>query len=269
VISYFGAFPEENTSGVDKHGHPVPAGTMQISRKGNDLVRRCLWNAAKSAAVHNPVVRALYLRQRAAGKRGDVALGHCMRKLLQLVFAVWKTNQPFVARVAGAGTATPHGEDAGGRKGQGPERPAVTPAPPTIPPGSPAGNAPRRRRVGPSPGPRVDFAELRQRVTIEQVLGELHWSDCLKGHGPQRRGPCPIHETSRTRSRSFSVNVQLNIFQCFDASCGAKGNALDLWSQSQHLPLAEAARDLAGRLGLLGEQRRGTRPPTPAEGVTT
>ena len=28
-------------------------------------------------------------------KRGDVALGHCMRKLLHLVFAVWKTDRPF------------------------------------------------------------------------------------------------------------------------------------------------------------------------------
>ena len=26
---------------------------------------------------------------------GDVAIGHCMRKLLHLVFAVWKTNRPF------------------------------------------------------------------------------------------------------------------------------------------------------------------------------
>ena len=140
VVGYFGIFPEENTSGVDKRGRPVPPGTMFMSRKGSDLVRRCLWNAAKSAILHNPVIRALYARQRAQGKRGDVALGHCMQKLLHLVFAVWKTDQPFVPRQAAtevAAVAAPQeaepavagtevrletspqeGESAEGRKGQ-------------------------------------------------------------------------------------------------------------------------------------------------------
>lgn len=95
LVSYFGTFPEANTSGKDKYGKPVPPGTMEMSRQGSNLVRRYLWMAAKSAAMHNPAVRALYARQRARGKRGDVAYGHCMRKLLHLVFAVWKTNRPF------------------------------------------------------------------------------------------------------------------------------------------------------------------------------
>ena len=38
-VGYFGVFPEENTSGVDKFGNPLPPGTMRMSRKGNDLVR--------------------------------------------------------------------------------------------------------------------------------------------------------------------------------------------------------------------------------------
>src|SRR5207253_4044987 len=86
---------EENTSGVDKYGKPVPPGTMRMSHKGNDLARAYLWNAARVAMVHNPAVRTLYRRLKARGKRGDVAIGHCMRKLLHLVFAVWKTNRPF------------------------------------------------------------------------------------------------------------------------------------------------------------------------------
>ncbi len=44
-VGYFGVFPEENSSGVDKYGKPVPPGTMHMSRKGNDLVRHYLWNA--------------------------------------------------------------------------------------------------------------------------------------------------------------------------------------------------------------------------------
>jgi hypothetical protein len=95
VVGYFGIFPEENSSGVDRQGRPLPPGTMYMSRKGNDLVRGYLWNAARAAIIHNPAIRALYSRLRAKGKRGDVAMGHCMRKLLHLVFAVWKTDRPF------------------------------------------------------------------------------------------------------------------------------------------------------------------------------
>jgi transposase IS116/IS110/IS902 family protein len=97
LVGYFGVFPDENSSGVDKQGNPLPLGTLRMSQKGNDLARSYLWNAARSAITHNPAVRALYRRLKAKGKRGDVAIGHCMRKLLHLVFAVWKTDQPFDA----------------------------------------------------------------------------------------------------------------------------------------------------------------------------
>src|SRR4029077_5666783 len=98
LVGYFGIFPEENRSGVDKHGNPLPPGTLCMSPKGNDLVRAYLFNAARTAISHNPAIRALYRRLKAKGKRGDVAIGHCMRKLLHLVFAVWKTNRPFDAQ---------------------------------------------------------------------------------------------------------------------------------------------------------------------------
>jgi transposase len=96
-VGYFGVFPEENSSEVDKFGKPLPPGTPRMSAKGNDLVRSYLWNAARAAIRHNPAIAALYGRLKAKGKRGDVALGHCMRKLLHLVYAVWKTNRPFDA----------------------------------------------------------------------------------------------------------------------------------------------------------------------------
>jgi transposase len=263
VVNYFGVFPEENTSGVDKFGRPVPPGTMRMSRKGNDLVRRCLWNAAKTAILHNPVIRSLYARQRALGKRGDVALGHCMQKLLHLVFAIWKTGEPFRLPEAGAGDKPSdpslETENAEGRKGQRPERQAVTPAPSTVPAGSHASNTPGAARELPRTGRRLDFARLRQQISLEQVLRELRWWDCLKGNGPQRRGPCPIHESSSSHGRCFSVNLEKHVFQCFDESCGAKGNVLDLWAQSQRLSIPQAAEDLAQRFDVATEQRRGTR----------
>jgi transposase len=270
VVNYFGVFPEENTSGVDKLGRPVPPGTMIMSRKGNDLVRRCLWNAAKSAIIHNPVIRSLYARQRAAGKRGDVALGHCMRKLLHLVFVVWKTDRPFappqvgtdeaasvthpeVATSDGASAAPQKAVVAGGRKGQGPERQAVTPAPSTIPSASRPSNSPSPAPASPTACGCVNFAQLRKQISMEQVLRALHAWDGLKGHGAQRRGPCPIHQPAGAEGRSFSVNLHKNVFHCFDASCGAKGNVLDLWAQSHEMTIPQAAHDLAERFGIITE----------------
>lgn len=278
LVGYFGIFPEEDTSGVDKYGKPIAPGTQRMSRKGNDLARGCLWFAAMSAIVHNPTIRRLYARKRAQGKRGDVALGHCMRKLLQLVFAVWKSGKPYVAppecegsagdpeKMAladGAGAnqaqAVDTANQAVGRTEASSERPAVTTATAMVGSAAPANNGqtpPAPSAAAPTaaaptaPHYQVNFAELRRQISIEQVLREAQWLDCLHAKGRQLRGPCPIHSAKQSRGRSFSVNLHKNAFQCFDASCGAKGNALDLWAQIRKLPLHEAAKELVERLGL-------------------
>jgi transposase len=257
AVNYFGLFPEENTSGTDKFGRPIPPGTMRLSPKGNDLVRRCLWNAAKTAIVHNPVIRDLYVRQRARGKRGDVVLGHCMRKLVHLVVAVWKTGKPFTppeTDTRGA-SPTPAAETGRtqGRKGQRPGRQAVTQAASTIPQPAPGGNSAGAAGAAPGSARRIDFARLRQQITMEQVLRELQWLDRLTGRGAQRRGPCPIHEPSAARGHCFSVHLGKKAFQCFEASCGAKGNVLDLWAKSRGVTIHQAAHELAQRLGITTE----------------
>ena len=156
LVSYFGVFPEESSSGVDKRGRPLPPGTLIMSPKGNDLVRFYLWNAARNAIQHNPAIRALYRRLRAKGKRGDVAFGHCMRKLLHLVYAVWKTDRPFdkehfpwegssdtqpsatTPPSADAGTTPSANEKAVGHKRDLPAEEVVTTADSTLEPASPA-----------------------------------------------------------------------------------------------------------------------------------
>jgi hypothetical protein len=282
LIGYFGIFPEENSSGVDKFGNPLPPGTMSMSHKGNDLVRHYLWNAARCAAVHNPVVKELYCRLRKKGTRGDVAYGHCMRKLLHLVFAVWKTNRPFDAdhRAAQPVAATepsaiptgnvpataeppaPVGADrtpnlgarqtdpataneaAVGHKQDLPAKKVVTTAThPTVTPSAPVVNdAPAPR---PKARPKVDYAFLRQQVTMTQILSHLGLLDTLRGRGPQRRGPCPIHGQPGDTQPTFSAHLGRNIFQCFHADCRAQGNVLDLWAAVHKLPLYEAALSLA------------------------
>jgi transposase len=254
-VGYFGIFPEEESSGVDKHGNPLPAGTLRMSRKGNDLVRHYLWNAARVAIVHNPAIRALYRRLRAKGKRGDVALGHCMRKLLHLVFAVWKTDRPFNAQhfpweqqpqeqpPAAAPTTAAGNDKAVGHKRDEPAAEVVTTAASTVapppPPVKPAPAAPATAR------PKVDFAFLRQQVTLTQVLEHLGLLAQLRGRGLQRRGPCPIHSRPDDPQRTFSAHLGKDVFQCFHADCGAHGNVLDFWAAVHHLPLYEAALHLA------------------------
>jgi len=260
LVNYFGIFPEENRSGVDKQGNPLPAGQQHMSRKGNDLVRGYLWNAARVAIRYNPAVRALYRRLRARGKRGDVALGHCMRKLLHLVFAVWKTNRPFdpkhfpwddpsQAKVPATTTDRPASpissahKEAVGHKQDLPARKVVTTASSTV---APANNPVKpATKSGSAARPRVDFAFVRQQVTMEQVLEHLGLLAQLGGRGSQRRGPCPVHSHPGDPKPTFSVHLGKKAFQCFQADCGVKGNVLDLWAAIHRLPLYDAALHLA------------------------
>ena len=59
LVGYFGVFPGQHSSGVDRQGNPLPSKGGKMSTKGSDIVRRYLWNAAMSAVQHNPAVRAL------------------------------------------------------------------------------------------------------------------------------------------------------------------------------------------------------------------
>ena len=266
LVNYFGVFPEENSSGVDKQGHSLPTGTLHMCRKGNDLVRGYLWNATRAAIRHNPAIRALYHRLRSKGKRGDIAIGHCMRKLLHLVFAVWKTDRPFDPKHfpweapgdAPSSTTTPRdpgtcatpsaNDTAVGHKQDLPAKEVVTTAASTV--------EPMRPPVKPSTQPasvvrpKVDFAFLREHVTMEQVLQYLDLMPKLRGRGEQRRGPCPVHSHAGDAERTFSVHLGKNAFQCFHADCAVKGNVLDLWTAIHRLPLYAAALHLAETLRL-------------------
>jgi transposase len=262
LVAYFGIFPDEDSSGVDKFGNPLPPGTLRMSQKGNDLVRSYLWNAARSASIHNPAVRALYQRLRAKGKRGDVALGHCMRKLLHLVFALWKTNRPFDEHhfpseqptdaqvptptpTPSPNAATPlvTNEATVGHKREIPAQQVVATATASVaPPMAPVKPQPT---ATPAARPRVDYAFLRRQVTLEQLLRHLGLLDQLHGSGQQRRGPCPIHGHATARQHTFSVHLGKNVFQCFQADCAVQGNVLDFWAALHRLPLYDAALNLA------------------------
>ena len=58
-------------------------------------MRRVLYVATVAAVRCNPVLRAYYLRLRAAGKPIKVALIATMRKLITILNAMLKTNTPW------------------------------------------------------------------------------------------------------------------------------------------------------------------------------
>jgi hypothetical protein len=82
-------------------------------------------------------------------------------------------------------------------------------------------------------------------VAIVQELRHLGYLDPLRGFGPQRRGPCPLHDAPSDRHRSFSVHLRKGAFRCFHPECQAQGNTLDLWAAYHRLPIGQAAKSLA------------------------
>jgi transposase len=254
LVKFFGCLPTEVASGIDRDGTPRGPKRFVMSQRGNDLARRYLWMAALCGVRHNPAVRALFARvaARHPGHKA-IALGHAMRKLLHLVFAIWKTGKPFDREHYPWQTPAhvddsdiPMSQDAAapseaetnqavGHNPDVPERSVVTAARPE--PASPVG-----------PRTRIDFAHLKKHLTMERVLDQLGLTPRLKG-SVQRRGPCPIHRGDG-RGRTFSVNLEDNVFQCFDAACAKKGDVIDLWASVKGMSLRQAAVDLINTFGL-------------------
>jgi CHC2 zinc finger len=190
--------------------------------------------------------------------RKAIAIGHAMRKLLHLVFAIGKSGRPFDPKhydwdqpnhvVAARDTPVSATEQAAGHKRTAePARTVVTAACPiTVPPATASDE-----------GTALDFAHLKKQLRMVQVLDQLGLTTRLRGRGSQRRCPCPIHRGDG-RGRTFSVNLDENVFQCFDKACGAKGDVIDLWAAVRQLSLREAALDLVRTFDLEPRPGRGT-----------
>ena len=93
----------------------------------------------------------------------------------------------------------------------------------------------------------IDFKQVRSQISIQQVLDLLSFAPTARA-GVRLRGPCPIHETSRPRGRSFSVNLDRDRYRCF--RCHSAGTQLDLWAAVHRLSIHAAAADLCHRFGI-------------------
>lgn len=67
----------------------------RMIRGGRSYLRRMLYMAAVVASRYNPVIRTFYQRLVAAGKPKKLALTACMRKLVLIINAMAKNNQPW------------------------------------------------------------------------------------------------------------------------------------------------------------------------------
>lgn len=92
LLAFAGVHPAERSSGR-KGSNPETA--WHMSKAGNSHLRAAAYRMAVVGLQHNPVIRAHYLRKRAAGKSKMNALGHCMRKALSLAWGVWRNGQDF------------------------------------------------------------------------------------------------------------------------------------------------------------------------------
>jgi transposase len=76
------------------------SGTKRGQRRcwgGRARIRAVLYMAAVAAARFNPVIRALYRRLRAKGKSAKLAFTACMRRMITILNAMVKTQQPWRA----------------------------------------------------------------------------------------------------------------------------------------------------------------------------
>lgn len=71
-------------------------GKTSISKKGNKFIRKALFMPALSAARFNHNLKELYNRLIKKGKNKKLALIAVARKLLILIFSIWKNNTVFI-----------------------------------------------------------------------------------------------------------------------------------------------------------------------------
>ena len=96
--------------------------------------------------------------------------------------------------------------------------------------------------------PWIDYADLRRRLKIVDVLAWMNW-EALEGNGDSLRGPCPFCDATKSltaiksiKGRIFVVNTVRKLFKCF--RCHEGGNVLDLWTRYRKTELNTADNEL-------------------------
>ena len=67
----------------------------RMSKRGSPVLRHSLWLAAVSARRFNPQLKEYYGLKRAEGKHSNVATGAVARRLVHIIYSLWKNDRPF------------------------------------------------------------------------------------------------------------------------------------------------------------------------------
>lgn len=89
LTSYAGIDVVHNQSGYS-------TGKTRISKKGNGYLRRALYMPALSASKHNHKLKEMYIRLVIKKNVKKVAITAIMRKLLLLIYTLWKKNAEYI-----------------------------------------------------------------------------------------------------------------------------------------------------------------------------
>ncbi len=92
LVAYIGLDCRVYESGTSIHGKGY------ISKRGNRYLRHVLFNAAFIAKRHNPELKAFMQKKLREGKHYFLALCAVERKLVHLIYAVWRRGTPFEVR---------------------------------------------------------------------------------------------------------------------------------------------------------------------------
>jgi DNA primase len=84
----------------------------------------------------------------------------------------------------------------------------------------------------------VNFAEIRDKVSLEDVLFRYYRIETLTRDGTKAIGPCPVH--GGDSPRAFHAALERNIWHCF-SRCRGGGNQLDFVARKEGISIREAA----------------------------
>jgi transposase len=88
ISSFYGVHPVYKQSGDGAWGY-------HMSKQGDVAVRNILYMVTLSAIRWNPLIKEVYARHIAKGKKKKDAMGACMHKILRIVYGMLKNNTEF------------------------------------------------------------------------------------------------------------------------------------------------------------------------------
>jgi len=92
LVAYLGLDCRVHQSGTSINGKGF------LTKRGNPTLRSLLFNAAYVARQHNPDLKQYFEKKISEGKHYYVAVCAVERKLIHIIYAVWKRETPFVKK---------------------------------------------------------------------------------------------------------------------------------------------------------------------------